>query len=440
MADIYVRSTDGSDSDSGATWALAKATATGAAAIDAAGDNIFLSQSHAESTAAAITLALAGTMAAPSKLICVNDAAEPPNTPATGAIIGTTGASNIVISGLAAHVQGITFEAGSAGSQAVFQYAVDAGLVSMKDCNIRLTNSSVNSRINFGGSSSNSNTRGILENLKVRFGNASQLVQFANGSYDVKGGTIESGGTSPTSAFLLASSAVVLNVDGFDFSAASAGMNIFGASSAAGKCVVRNSKLPVSWSGSLAVSLPTTHDCRIELHNCTDGTNDYLFQSADYAGTIKDDRAVTCTGGANDGSGYSFKLVSSANTSFPAVTLDTPEFSAWNTSTSAVTATVEIVRDSATPLTDGEIWLEVSYIGASGQAFATDAKASILATAADQATSTASWTTTGLSAPLKQKLSVTFTPAEAGFIQAKVRLAKPGSVTTVYVDPKLTVA
>jgi len=37
MTQLYVRSTDGSDSDNGTTWALAKATATGAAAIEAAG-------------------------------------------------------------------------------------------------------------------------------------------------------------------------------------------------------------------------------------------------------------------------------------------------------------------------------------------------------------------------------------------------------------------
>ena len=38
----------------------------------------------------------------------------------------------------------------------------------------------------------------------------------------------------------------------------------------------------------------------------------------------------------------------------------------------------------------------------------------------------------------KAKLSVTFTPATAGFIHAVVKVAKPS--TTVYVDPALTVA
>ena len=38
MANIFVRSTDGSDADSGATWALAKAPLTGAAGVAASLD------------------------------------------------------------------------------------------------------------------------------------------------------------------------------------------------------------------------------------------------------------------------------------------------------------------------------------------------------------------------------------------------------------------
>ena len=42
-----------------------------------------------------------------------------------------------------------------------------------------------------------------------------------------------------------------------------------------------------------------------------------------------------------------------------------------------------------------------------------------------------------MSNPNTQKLSVTITPQEAGYMQAKVYLAKASK--TVYVDPKLTV-
>ena len=63
MATYYVRSTDGNNADTGLTWALAEAdlhTPTWAA-----GDTVYVSQAHAQSTAAAITIDLNGTLAAP---------------------------------------------------------------------------------------------------------------------------------------------------------------------------------------------------------------------------------------------------------------------------------------------------------------------------------------------------------------------------------------
>jgi hypothetical protein len=67
-----------------------------------------------------------------------------------------------------------------------------------------------------------------------------------------------------------------------------------------------------------------------------------------------------------------------------------------------------------------------------------DAMADVLATAASQASSSATWTTTGMSNANKQQLSVTFTPQEKGLIIARVCVAK--SSYTLYVDPELQVS
>jgi hypothetical protein len=67
-----------------------------------------------------------------------------------------------------------------------------------------------------------------------------------------------------------------------------------------------------------------------------------------------------------------------------------------------------------------------------------DAKTNYLATAADQTDSSESWTTTGLTTPVKQKLAVTFTPQEKGVIMWRVVLSKPS--VTVYVDSKAVVS
>jgi hypothetical protein len=133
-------------------------------------------------------------------------------------------------------------------------------------------------------------------------------------------------------------------------------------------------------------------------------------------------------------------MVTNANAEFPMLTLDMPELHQWNDTTgSAITATVEILHDSATALTDKEVWLEVMYLGTSGYplgSFATDT-VDVLATAANQASSSATWTTTGMANPNKQALSVTFTPQEKGYIVATVRLAKASK--TVYVCPKIDI-
>jgi hypothetical protein len=85
----------------------------------------------------------------------------------------------------------------------------------------------------------------------------------------------------------------------------------------------------------------------------------------------------------------------------------------------------------------------VNYLADSGSplgSFVSDAVADKLGatTHADQATSSASWTTTGLTNPNAQKLAVTFTPQQAGYIHCRVMVAKASS--TYYVDPTVTLS
>jgi hypothetical protein len=140
-------------------------------------------------------------------------------------------------------------------------------------------------------------------------------------------------------------------------------------------------------------------------------------------------------------------MVTNANAEYPIRVLRSPEIVRWNETTgSSITVTVEIVHDSqgsgtSSAFTDKEIWLEVQYLGTSGYplgTFVDDAASDILGSAADQTSSSATWTTTGLTTPVKQKLSVSFTPQEKGYIHAVVCMA--GASDTCYVDPLLTVS
>lgn len=445
MADIFVRSTDGNDADSGATWALAKATITGAAAIDAAGDNIYVSQAHEESTAASVTFAFAGTAANPVKIIGSDDASEPPTTVSTAATITTTGASSISISGHA-YFHGLTFNAGSgANSSSLIVNNFGAESVVFNQCSLKLVATGSANTIRFGQINDGSTQKITLKDTHVKFAATAQRINLrANVSWD--GGTVLSGSSAVTSVFVFGGrNCSQLQVSGVDFSALGAGVFLVDESvRQSAKAVFRNCKLPTSWTGGLFSATPSVIGMRAEMHNCDSADTNYRLWVEDYAGSVKSETTVARTGGASDGTtAYSWKMTSSANANETIAPLESPELPArWNsTAGSAVTVTVDVVHDSVTNLTDSEIWLEIQYLGTTGfplSSFVSDARANILATSADQTASTATWTTTGMTNPNKQKLSVTFTPQEAGFIQAKVFLSKPSK--TVYVDPKLQVS
>jgi hypothetical protein len=143
-------------------------------------------------------------------------------------------------------------------------------------------------------------------------------------------------------------------------------------------------------------------------------------------------------------------MASSANAEYPHQPLRSPEIVQWQgTVGSEITVTVDIVHDTnvaagqgagtSYAFMDDEVWLEVQYLSTSGfplASFITD-RVAVLGTAADQASSSVTWTTTGVTTPVKQALAVTFTPQERGYLHATVCVAKASK--TIYVDPKLTI-
>lgn len=438
MADIYVRSTDGSDSDNGSTWGLAKATLVGAAAIDAAGDAIYLSQSHAES-GGAVTAVFAGTMANPVKIIAGNDSAEPPIAVSAASLISS---SSITLSG-SYYLYGLTLQAATS----ILPNAQSASnSVTLDHCSL-ITTGTTGSGFFSIGSANNFTQKAVLLDCTYKFSGSSNIGCATAGVVEIKGGSFVSGTSTPSAGVFGGSASdrtgSRLLIDGLDMTNLASTVNIFRTFVSPGLFQIRNSKLPASWSGSLCNATPLATGQRFEMHNCDSGDTNYRLWVQEYSGSIKTETTLVRTGGASDGTtGYSLVMATTANANASVAPLVSPEVSIWNDTTGgSKTVTVEILHDSATNLTDGEIWLEAQYLGTSGVplgSFISDAKADILATAADQSASSETWTTTGMSNPNTQKLSVTFTPQEKGYIQAKVYLAKASK--TVYVDPKLTVA
>lgn len=443
MTDYYLKSTTGSDANSGLTnWGNAKATLAGVFAVCAAGDRIFVSQSHAETQASAMTLASPGTAAAPVLIFCMNDAAAPPTTLATTATISTTGANNISPSGFA-YAYGISLQVGSAGNNCSLVFnSANPWWWKFDTCNLVLTNTNANAKFTFGANSTGVDDQLLeLVNTNLVFNSSGQSIALRC-AMRMRNGAVQT--TAPTTLF----SAQNTGISGFaDWSGVD--MSIMGSGSTLVDISAinfhtfkfRNCKLGASvaiTSGSAAGQGGST----VELINSDSSATNYRYQKTNFAGTITQETTIVRTGGASNGTtSLSRKMVSSANASFY-YPLALGPIAVWNDNSGASkTVTIEVISDNVT-FTDAELGVQVEYPGDASSpetAFINDLITNIVAgTPTNQASSSATWTTTGLTTPVKQKLEVTFTPQLKGLFYVTILLAKASS--TLYVDPLVTIS
>lgn len=446
MADIYVRSTDGLAGDNGSTWALAKDKCpTG----PAPSDNIYLSKVHSETTAAGLQIVGTGAINTPTKIICVDDTSDPvpPTAVATGAVVNVTGAGATYVAGNLL-TQGVAFNIGNAAAnfvQVLINNSNNAVPTRQRHINsdFNLVDTHPSSYIQIGSSTAGASSDTQLDGCRFKLANTNQYIALYGG-VRINGGSFMAGTSVPSPAIFKlgnGSRAVDVLVENFDFSAMGSAMVLFAApnSGQTGRVIVRNCKMPTGWVDTqLMTGAITETAIRIEMYNCDDGATNNKQRAELLNGSLKQETVVVKTGGASDGTNLkSLKLTSNANVSEATGGLASPLISDWiDTAGAAKTVTVDIIHDSATPLTDAEVWLEVDYLGSSATPQgnkASSKRATILTTAANVTASTATWTTTGLTTPNKQKLSVTFTPQMKGEFLARVVLAKTSK--TIYVDP-----
>jgi len=501
VAVLYVRSTDGNDADNGTTWALAKATLAGAFAIAAAGDRIWVSQAHAESSASAITLTSPGTAASPCEVLCGNDAAEPPTALATTATVTTTGAVAISFLGFA-YCYGITFNAGTGSTLGahILWTSAASWWWRFEACGFAILNTNSANQYRIGGALTTDDDQ-FLEwvNCTATFGATGQSLALRGAPFVWTTGSL-SGATIPTTLLSLTGNGFIsfARLFGVDLSAAGSGKTL--ASFLASAIVdIEGHHCKLGASVTLIGGTPTGQGSgHIWFDNCDSADTNYRMQRSQYQGDVYSETVVVRNGGATDGTTrLSWRMVTSADSKLYSP-LPSPVIAQWNDTTgSAKTLTVSLILDGAAALDDDEVWVEVEYLGTAGfplSSFADDAVADILATPAAQATDTGSdWddlvtaranitaysigdfikvasnagrvfrcTTAGTSAGSepagyataadgdsvtdntatframrRQKVNVAVTPQEKGLFQACVKLAVPS--TTVYVDPLIVV-
>lgn len=434
---IYLRSTTGSDSNNGSSWALAKATLAAAATAAAAvgpGEGILVSHAHAESVASAITVAFGGTPANPTPVICVNDGTL---ALADTATITTTGANGMTMNG-SVRGYGITCSAGTGGSSASLVFAAVAGQSDVQlweNCNFRLGAGA--GGITNGTTTATAGRLITWRNCKVKFNNAAQQLRVHGCDRFVwEGGGVEAGSAVPSSGLVLAGSngrGAAVFLSGLDLSALSSSMLLFSASSIFSLLSARNITLPagVTETGWGVADL-TAPGPRYDFMNVDNGDTQTRIFCKDYAGYLRDEAVVKRTGSLWP---YSYKMVSSANVSRHGARLASPEIVIpLSAAGSPITIKADVVTDGVT-LTDADAWIDIQYPGVNGlpqSVFVSDC-AAINATPANQASSSATWVTTGLASPERQELAVTFTPLEAaGVVIVRVMLARAS--TTMYAD------
>lgn len=442
MAIFYLNSVDGSDASDGSTWADAKATTAGAIAAMSAGDTCYVSDNHAETQAGAMTLTGPATTGDALYFICANDAAEPPTAVATTATVTVSGNAAMNFSGRMVF-QGISFFVGTSGGSNASRFNFGTGAdmaIRLVDCSLNMAANAAGGDMTIGQAGAAATRDSLLEwiNTDLSFAHAGQSIDVVC-DLTWEGGAL--GGTAPTNIFTPGSGNIngVVNVNGVDLSNTTNNLVLGGQSNTSAYFNFDNCKL----GSGVAVlsSAPTSpSSTRARLINSDSGDTNYRYHYQNHFGTITSESTIVLTGGASDGTTtVSEKMVSGSDTAFFRPLVSEPK-TKFNNSTSAITLTVEVITDNVT-LTDAEAWLEVEYLGTSGfpiSSFVSDRAATILTTPANQTSSSVTWTTTGLTTPVKQKLAVTFTPAEKGWIIWRVHLAKAS--TTMYVDGKATLS
>ena len=434
MANRYVwQSGTGASPTTG--WAGAHATMAAAITAGAAGDVYYVAHDYVEVFGANTTLTFKGTFAAPDRILCVNRAGTVPPVAAdlmTGAALSTSAAFTLTMTGVY-YCYGLSMTIGANSSNTALY--ISGAEQNYEACHFALGSTSAAARIN----ASAGDTRLSWVNCTAAFGNVGQSIvpgtvfRWVNkpGSTAVTGATIP----SPLITMGTAAGGAVL-LSGLDLSALGAGKTIVSLGSASpGLVRLVNCKLHASVTpSSVGVTSPSAVCELIGCNSAAIAARNERYMSR---GTLTTETTIVRTGGASDGvTPYSWKIVPDADNErdFP---FETFEGVLWNTAVgSPKTLKVEIVTDNVT-LTDAEIWLEVDYLGSSAtpvSSFISDAPATVLTAAANQASSSVAWTTTGLTTPLKQKLEVTFTPQMVGPIRWLVKYAKAS--TTVYVCPK----
>lgn len=407
----------------------------------ASGNEIFVADNHSETSAAGvygINAFAVGTTLLPLVIMSADRNTANPTSVTAGATINSTGTFWVSAQYNAAYYvswHGITFNAGNAANNnPIYLADVVSGLVYYDSCTFKLNTTNASSMIYLSGTgaSLSQNVSITCRNCTFTLGAAGQSIGVRGGRISVVGGSLTLTGSAPTRLFTALENCR-LTLDGFDMTALAGGSLFPTNAGSVTDVTLRNCKLNAS---TVISGPPNLVGTSYDMLSMDSSTARYRNERRQYGGTLTTETIIVRTGGATDDTTpISWKVVTTANSSYFAPFECFP-IAIWNNTTgSNVTATVYGIWGGASVPNNDEVWIEVSYMGSASTPVSTvdfsDKKGFFLSAPAAQGSDSSTWggSTTAF------KMSVTVIPQMVGVMTVVVKCAKPS--TTFYIDPKV---
>jgi len=396
-------------------------------AVTAAGDFIYVDDSHSEVSALAAYIEGATTRENPIKFLCVDKATDALS---TGALISSTSTGTMNFTGYG-YSYGIQYK--SAGSFTINTEWV----LESNGGDVLFLNRTTAASIWFDGYVR-------ILNGGINLADPDLYLYLLNGTLEWRGGTLTAPGGVKALVWSAAGSSGNAYFYEVDLSAIGNGdTKILFKSSVAQtfRSIVQCTRCKISSNLVPCAAWVTGNLSRVIMHGCSDQNRTYDFYEESYEGILQDNTSIYANAGSitPDSTNFSISMVSSATTLDLYYPFESIPIACWTNSTGAKTFTIEGVWDSAANIENDEIWavFDAPSSNASGLGQRVSTRCAPLGTPADVTASAASWTGTGgFANENKFKIQATITPGKVGPITARVYLAKAN--TTVYIDAKIT--
>ena len=395
----------------GSSWVDAFETLLAAVAATGQGDTIWGDKDSIEELDANTVYTVSG-----QRLVSVTPTANPPvdadYTP--GLFIGDTdNIQDIRMAGTDFNSIGVSWTAGDDFIIGSLGFVVEEGTITIPGATDRLLLSSgsmtlINTDLLIGATSAD-----------IELGSGCNFTMIGGSVLGVATNLISRGGNAGTIIFegvdLTTITSSIINFSGLNFPT---------------RVIVRGCKLAAGvpvFSGSI------NSTSKVLNYGSSDTNKPYLIQEDNYYGAIVTETTNIKTGGASDGiTPISLKYITSDKVlEFVRPLSNDLPILFYADTVGINTFEVDMLTDGVT-LKDNEAWLDILSPGIDVQR--------VNATSRDKdagniPASPATWDTSGISAPVKQRISLQVDIKQAGWVEAHIGIAKPN--IDVYVDVKL---